>query len=254
MLFIALESPSEDEEDEEEGVIRRSRRAKIAPVKFWLGEKLEYEAWQAGSDRQVPTILGVRRVPEAPAAPLSRKKKQGKSKGRSKSRKLETDESRPQSVVRVETGWDDETVPSGIVLDFDTNEEVEKSEWDEYVRVLIPDSWSLVIAFTAGMVVPKLTDKGHFFYQRIFNEERYVAAGHIVIPPKGEKPRKSAKDNTYVSILYALTIVAHVLADILFDRGCNSGHRSRGKVLPRSRWHVLSPTRYVSVSLMEKKH
>jgi len=56
-----------------------------------------------------------------------------------------------------------------------------------------------VIAFTAGMVVPKLTDKGHFFYQRIFTEERYVAAGQIVIPPKGEKPRKSAKDNTYVS-------------------------------------------------------
>lgn len=56
-----------------------------------------------------------------------------------------------------------------------------------------------MIAFTAGMVVPKLTDKGHFFYQRIFTEERYVAAGHIVIPPKGEKPRKSAKDNTYVS-------------------------------------------------------
>lgn len=96
-------------------------------MKFWLGEKLEYEAWQAGSDRQVPTILGVRRVPDAPTS-LVRKKKKGKQKTRSKSRKLETDESRPQSVVRTETGWDDETVPSAVVIDFDTNEEVEKSE------------------------------------------------------------------------------------------------------------------------------
>ncbi|KIM32410.1 hypothetical protein M408DRAFT_326987 [Serendipita vermifera MAFF 305830] len=189
-----LESPSEDEEEEDDAGVRRSRRAKIAPVKFWLGEKLEYETWQAGSDRQVPTILGVRRVPEAPAASLSRKKKKSKQKTRSKSRRLETDESRPQSIVRVETGWDDDTVPSALVLDFDTNEEVEK-----------------MIAFTAGMVVPKLTDRGHFFYQRIFNDERYVAAGHIVIPPKGEKPKKSAKDNTFVFYLIegAIQVMVH---------------------------------------------
>jgi centromere protein C len=128
ILFIELVSPSEDEEEEEEGV-RRSRRARIAPVKYWLGEKLEYETWQAGSNRQVPTILGVRRVPEAPAASLSRQKKKGKQKSRSKSRRLATEEpTRPQSVVRVETGWDDDTVPSAFVLDFDTNEEVERSE------------------------------------------------------------------------------------------------------------------------------
>jgi centromere protein C len=85
--------------------------------------------WQAGSNRQVPTILGVRRVPEAPATSLSRRKKKGKQKSRSKSRRRETEEpSRPQSVVRVETGWDDDTVPSAVVLDFDTNQEVEKSE------------------------------------------------------------------------------------------------------------------------------
>lgn len=48
------------------------------------------------------------------------------------------------------------------------------------------------------MVDPKLTEKGHFLYQRIFADEKFVAAGQLVIPGKGEKPKKSSKDNTYV--------------------------------------------------------
>jgi centromere protein C len=56
-----------------------------------------------------------------------------------------------------------------------------------------------VIVFTAKMVAPTLTDKGHFLYQRIFTDEKFVAAGQLIIPGKGEKPKKSSKDNTYVS-------------------------------------------------------
>lgn len=56
----------------------------------------------------------------------------------------------------------------------------------------------VVIAFTSSMVDPKLTEKGHFLYQRIFADEKFVAAGQLVIPGKGEKPKKSSKDNTYV--------------------------------------------------------
>jgi centromere protein C len=48
------------------------------------------------------------------------------------------------------------------------------------------------------MVDPKLTEKGHFLYQRIFADEKFVAAGQLVIPGKSEKPKKSSKDNTYV--------------------------------------------------------
>lgn len=124
-----LVSPSEDEQEEEEGV-RRSRRARIAPVKFWLGERLEYEQYQPGDSRQVPTIIGVRRVPEPVHASLSRRKKKGQTKGRSRSRKLDSEEpqSRAVSIMRDDSGWDDDTEPIGRVLDYETNDEVERSK------------------------------------------------------------------------------------------------------------------------------
>lgn len=88
---------------------------------------MEYDTYRPGSNRQVPTILGVRRVPEA-ATSLVRRRKKGQAKGRSKSRRLESEEpqSRPVSVVRDDSGWDDETEPIGRVLDYETNDEVEK--------------------------------------------------------------------------------------------------------------------------------
>ncbi|PVF96061.1 hypothetical protein CPB86DRAFT_762800 [Serendipita vermifera] len=192
-----LQPPSDVEDDDDEGAPRRSRRAKIAPVKFWLGERLEYDTYKPGSRTQVPTILGVRRVPEPPHTSLSqRRRRRAQHKARSRSRKLESEEpqSRQQSVVPLETGWDDDTEPMGLVVDYETNDEIEK-----------------LIAFTAAMVVPKLTEKGHFLYQRIFADEKFIAAGQVIIPANGEKPKKSSKDNTYVFYLIegAIHVIVH---------------------------------------------
>ncbi|KAG8836336.1 hypothetical protein FRC17_005622 [Serendipita sp. 399] len=189
-----LVSPSEDEE-EDEGV-RRSRRARIAPVKFWLGEKLEYDPWRPGSNRQVPTIIGVRRVPEQTVS-LVRRKRRPQQKGRSKSRRLDSEEpplSRNQSVVPIEDGWDAETESTGVVLDWDTKEEIEK-----------------LIVYTSNQVEPQWTDKKDFRYQRLFTEEKFVAAGEVIIPPHGTKPKKSAKDNTYIFYLIegAIHVIVH---------------------------------------------
>ncbi|KAG8860183.1 hypothetical protein FRB91_004576 [Serendipita sp. 411] len=188
-----LVSPSEDEEDDEG--IRRSRRARMAPVKFWLGEKLEYDTWKPGSNRQVPTIIGVRRVPEQTVS-LVRRKRRPQQKGRSKSRRLDSEEaiSRGQSVVPVEDGWDAETESTGVVLDWDTKEEIEK-----------------LIVYTANQVEPQWTDKREFRYQRLFTEEKFVAAGEVIIPPHGTKPKKSAKDNTYIFYLIegAIHVIVH---------------------------------------------
>jgi hypothetical protein len=84
--------------------------------------------YRPGSNRQVPEIIGVRRVPEGPIASLVRRRKRGQSKGRSKSRRLESEDvqSRQVSVVRDESGWEEETVPVGTVLNYETSDEVEK--------------------------------------------------------------------------------------------------------------------------------
>jgi centromere protein C len=97
-------------------------------VKFWLGERLEYDTYKPGSRTQVPTILGVRRVPEPVHTSLAQRRRRAQKKGRGRSRKLESEEpqSRQESLIPLETGWDDDTEPMGIVLDYETNEEVEK--------------------------------------------------------------------------------------------------------------------------------
>lgn len=184
-----IPSDSEISDEEDEDIVRRSRRVKYAPVKYWLGEKLEYDTYRPGSNRQVPKILGVRRVPEPQAAPLSKRKRRPQQKARSKSRRLETEEReselpRGRSVAHMEEGWDAETRQTGIVIDYKTNEEVRKT-----------------IVYTAGMLDPQPARKGEFLSHRLFDNERWMAAGYLIIPPNGEKPRKPTKDNIFVFFL-----------------------------------------------------
>jgi hypothetical protein len=76
------------------------------------------------------------------------------------------------------------------------------------------------------MVVPKLTEKGHFLYQRIFADEKFVAAGQVVIPANGEKPKKSSKDNTYVSPSISIWNLFNTHSGILSYRRCDTCHCS----------------------------
>jgi len=84
-------------------------------------------------------------------------------------------------VVNDEAGWDENTDPHGIVVDFVTGEEVSRR-----------------VAFTAAMVTPKWTSNEQFMFQKIFGDDEFIAAGQIIIPPGKQKPSKPARDNTYV--------------------------------------------------------
>ena len=55
------------------------------------------------------------------------------------------------------------------------------------------------IAFTAKMVNPKPAANHDFFFQKVFGDGDFIAAGVLVIPPKKFKPTKGTKDNTFVS-------------------------------------------------------
>ena len=58
------------------------------------------------------------------------------------------------------------------------------------------------VAFTAKMLAPKAAAQGAFFFQKIFGDGDFMAAGQLIIPPGGKKPSKGSKDNTYVRVFY----------------------------------------------------
>jgi len=55
-------------------------------------------------------------------------------------------------------------------------------------------------------------------FDKIFGDDEFIAAGQLIIPPKGRKPSKAAKDNTYVSFLFpfkSFSILNYLFTDIL---------------------------------------
>lgn len=57
------------------------------------------------------------------------------------------------------------------------------------------------VAFTAKMVQPKAAGQGAFYFQKIFGDGDFLAAGQLIIPPHSTKPTKGTKDNTFVRLL-----------------------------------------------------
>ena len=55
-----------------------------------------------------------------------------------------------------------------------------------------------------------MSTRNNWSFDKIFNDDDFIAAGQLVIPPKGRKPSKQAKDNTYARI-YDLNIVVRSL-------------------------------------------
>jgi centromere protein C len=48
------------------------------------------------------------------------------------------------------------------------------------------------------MLDPQPTANGDESFQKVFGDADFIAAGVLVIPPKGRKPRRNTKYNTYV--------------------------------------------------------
>lgn len=55
------------------------------------------------------------------------------------------------------------------------------------------------------MIKPKPAVNNDFYFQKVFGDGEYIAAGQLVIPPGGHKPSKTTKDNTYVCLLPSLS-------------------------------------------------
>lgn len=108
----------------------------MKPLEYWRNEKVIYGRSDEGVEH-VPIMKGVIRYPQEPPEPLgsvaSRKRKRN---ARSQSRAASQSAPRePLSVKREdadlnppELGWDQDTEAMGTVIDFSTQEEVDRRE------------------------------------------------------------------------------------------------------------------------------
>ncbi|CDO73663.1 hypothetical protein BN946_scf185014.g133 [Trametes cinnabarina] len=165
-------------EDNMDGV-RRSKRLRYSPLAWWRLEKVVYGRRESGKCL-VPSIKEIHRIPQVKPEPLGARKKRGSSRRKSRTATAEP-EVQQVIVYDPEEGWDDETDPHCEVLEYGDNKEVTKR-----------------VAFTAKMLAPKAAAQGAFYFQKIFGDGDFLAAGQLIIPPGSTKPTKGTKDNTFV--------------------------------------------------------
>ncbi|KAG0701742.1 Mif2/CENP-C like-domain-containing protein [Suillus ampliporus] len=153
--------------------VRRSRRHRYKPLEYWRQEKVVYGRNNSGLTL-VPQIKEIIRIPQEPPQPLGKAGKKRKRTGSERAKSI-------LEPFNPEEGWDDETAEAGVVIDFVTEEPVSRR-----------------IVYTAKKIDPKPAAGGGWFFQKVFGEGDFIAAGALRIPPKGRKPSKGTKDNTYV--------------------------------------------------------
>ncbi|KAF8176019.1 Mif2/CENP-C like-domain-containing protein [Pholiota molesta] len=155
--------------------VRRSQREHYAPLEYWRGEKLVYGRSRNSGPILVPQIKEIVRIPKEHSLPLGGKRKRGSTRARSRSQVVDADEDAiPPAlpVVNPEEGWDDDTQAVCTVVHYTSKEEVERR-----IAMAVDRSWS---------------------FDKIFGDDEFIAAGQLIIPPRGRKPSKAAKDNTYI--------------------------------------------------------
>ncbi|KAJ6519365.1 Mif2/CENP-C like-domain-containing protein [Mycena sanguinolenta] len=172
--------------DVPEGV-RRSQRIPYPPLEYWRGERKVYGPHEPGQKRQVPHITEIIRLPKEPP-PASRA---GSKRKRTGSRTTEQTEVIEREVIveidasNPENGWDDDTDPTAVVLDYRSGKPVSRR-----------------VAFLANMFNPvPASVKGAddaWSFQKIFGDGDFMAAGQLIVPVGKRKPSKGTKDNTYI--------------------------------------------------------
>ncbi|CAL1705436.1 unnamed protein product [Somion occarium] len=171
-------------EEHPEGV-RRSRRARFAPLEYWRMEKVVYGRPEHGK-AVLPVVKEILRVPKENPKPLGAKKKR-RTRAKSQTAEIAEDAYNP------EEGWDEGTKSYGMVWSVTKNEEVNKR-----------------VVHLQGDFKPRPATGGGFEFEKIFGDETFIAAGQIKIAPKQSKPTKSTKDNTFVFFVVQGAVDVHI--------------------------------------------
>ncbi|KDQ61227.1 hypothetical protein JAAARDRAFT_32229 [Jaapia argillacea MUCL 33604] len=184
----------------DDAACRRSKRHKYPPLEYWRLEKVVYGKRESGPVL-VPHIKQIVRYPKEPVEPLGSKHRRPRGKSRTKTATVEPE---PEPEIEEETEWDANTEAHGVVLDYVTKEEVQRR-----------------VAFTSRMVAPRAAANNDFFFQKIFGDGDFIAAGQLIIPPRKSKPSKGTKDNTYVFYVIegAVNFKVHTTSYVLAKGG-----------------------------------
>ncbi|KAK0211255.1 Mif2/CENP-C like-domain-containing protein [Desarmillaria ectypa] len=153
--------------------LRRSQRRPCKPLQWWRLEKRVYGRVTEGRIL-VPEVREIRRLAPEPIEPLGSKKRKRSTRSQSKV-PAEYPDPNP------EKGWDDETNTHCEVLGY-------------------PDGQPRLrrIACTARMVNVQQAANSNWFFEKIFGDGNFMAAGQMLIPPRSRKQSKRSKDNTYI--------------------------------------------------------
>jgi centromere protein C len=112
-----------------------------------------------------------------------------------------------------EKGWDDQTKPHGVILDYTTGKETTKRDYSHtfcpYRDICTDSMITTVLAVPADMVEFKDVPGAPFKFQKIFGDSDFIAAGMVSIPVGGQKPSKPTKDNTYVGFTRFVIRITH---------------------------------------------
>ncbi|KAJ7022062.1 Mif2/CENP-C like-domain-containing protein [Mycena alexandri] len=183
-----VESRTQKENRDAPEGVRRSQRIPYAPIAFWRGERYVYAPREPGQKRLVPYIQDIIRVQEEPPAPRragSKRKRARSSTARATPEIIEREVIVEIDASNPEAGWDDDTSPTAVVLDYHTAANVTRR-----------------VAFTAKMFDPKPAKVSGpddaWSFEKIFGDGDFMAAGQLVIPVGKRKPGKGTKDNTYI--------------------------------------------------------
>ena len=167
----------------------------IEPLQWWRGEKVVYG--RTGDEHDpilVAPIKEIQRIKAIPEPPLGGKKPARKRK------RAATPAEAPENPANPEEGWDDATTGLVKILSFPDADEVERRRFFLCLFKPLTNVLFSEIAFTARMMKPTMAPNNEWYYQRLFGDGQFMAAGELIIPPMKRKQTKKTKDNTFVSL------------------------------------------------------
>ncbi|KAJ3010953.1 hypothetical protein HKX48_007123 [Thoreauomyces humboldtii] len=173
-----LTSPPPDDEPaspapSDSNNVRRSKRMRMSPLKFWANEHIVYGRRESGYC-PVPVIKEVIKVEssddETASAP-------------SRKRARKTTSRREEPMVQ----------PDMKVVNVATGEEEDQR-----------------IVATPEMLNPKTTGAGDYKFQKVFSEGNFFASGMLVLPKGSQKPNKNSQSSAMIFVVLSGEIEVQV--------------------------------------------
>ena len=122
-------------DDENSSGLRRGKRMRYKPLEYWRLERVTFGRRESGVS-MVPVIKDIIRVPkEEPKKLGAAKKRSTSAKPLSRSKTAQAEDDQEMIVFNPEEGWDDNTDPYGVVLEYQGDQEVSRSKF-QFVTVM----------------------------------------------------------------------------------------------------------------------